>query len=125
MQRIARYDAQDTDYNTVFTNLWKNGVQLRTLDSLFVAVIYCCLSRVVTPVKKSIAMFDRQKLRALRKKHGPTQSAFAAKVGMDATMLSKYENGKHVPELKTLLKITEKLGLPITALLTTKSSARQ
>lgn len=42
-----------------------------------------------------------------------TQRAVAAKAGIDSTRMSKYETGEHEPPLKTLLKLSQVLDVPL------------
>lgn len=61
-------------------------------------------------------------VKELRKKIVPkvTQKEFALKVGITQTYLSQIENGKKLPTIETLDKISKALGIP-TPILTWKA----
>lgn len=55
----------------------------------------------------------------LRRKSGQTQEQLAAKAGLDAAMLSRYERGAHLPALPTLDEILRALGASVADLAAT------
>lgn len=59
------------------------------------------------------------KIKNCRIKKGLTQQTIADKVGVDVTTISKIENDKASPSLKTLLKIATVLDVEVEYLLNT------
>jgi len=49
----------------------------------------------------------KEKLKALRKKHGMTQEELAKKIGVSLSAVRHYENGRNLPSKKTMEKICE------------------
>lgn len=58
-----------------------------------------------------------QNIKRLRKQHGLPQERFALESGIDRTMLSKVERELTNPSLETLLKLANRLDVPIAELL--------
>lgn len=59
-----------------------------------------------------------QRLRSLREERGLTQQALARAAGIATDMVSRLENGHYSsPGLRTLLRIADGMGLPVSALL--------
>lgn len=52
-----------------------------------------------------------ERLRAARRRAGLTQRELAAKAGVSAMSISRYECGRRYPSGRTLLKITRALGI--------------
>lgn len=58
------------------------------------------------------------RLRSLREERGLTQQALARAAGIATDMVSRLENGHYSsPGLRTLLRIADGMGLPVSALL--------
>ncbi len=57
-----------------------------------------------------------KKLKALRKAKGLTQRELAGKCGIDYSSLCMYENGKRIPNMKTIAKLANALGCRISDL---------
>lgn len=57
-----------------------------------------------------------KRIGAGRKKCGLTQEAFAAKIGVSAQAVSKWENGHNLPDIDNLLIIAEVLKIPYASL---------
>lgn len=62
-------------------------------------------------------------LRELRKKQGMTQTELGARIGVTKSTVSMYESGTHEPDLATLRKIAEVLGVSLDVLLDRKQVA--
>lgn len=58
-----------------------------------------------------------QNIKKLRKQHGLPQERCALESGIDRTMLSKVERELTNPSLETLLKLANRLDVPIAELL--------
>ena len=58
------------------------------------------------------------KIKSLRQSKGMTQQDLAEKCGFEKASLSRIETGQTNSTLRTLLRITEALELPITSLFT-------
>jgi len=59
-----------------------------------------------------------QRLRSLREERGLTQQALAKAAGIATDMVSRLENGHYSsPGLRTLLRIADGMGLPVSTLL--------
>lgn len=58
-----------------------------------------------------------QNIKRLRKQHGLPQERTALESGIDRTMLSKVERELTNPSLETLLKLANRLDVPISDLL--------
>jgi transcriptional regulator with XRE-family HTH domain len=60
-----------------------------------------------TKVDPTIALAARfaQQLAALRAERGETQKQLAIRLGMTESMISRLENGEHLPSLRTLCRI--------------------
>ena len=56
-------------------------------------------------------------IRESRKILGLTTRELAEKVGVERTSVTKYENGKHLPDLRVLVRLSEALGVSVTKLL--------
>ena len=56
-------------------------------------------------------------MRELRKKQGFSQEAFADHVGLHRLAVGWIEQGRRVPSLKTLVKISHGLGISVSELL--------
>lgn len=58
-----------------------------------------------------------ERLKAARKKAGISQRELGVKVGMDESTASgrmnHYEKGRHVPDIDTLRKLANELGVPL------------
>lgn len=50
-------------------------------------------------------------IRAVRKEKGWSQDELAERSGLNASTISLLERGKHAPELGTLMRIVEALGM--------------
>ena len=59
---------------------------------------------------EALAAHCAASLLALRAKHGETQKALAARLGMTESMVSRLERGDHLPSLKTLCRIADAFG---------------
>ena len=59
-------------------------------------------------------------LKELRKKQGMTQTELGNKIGVTKSTVSMYESGMHEPDLGTLKKIAETLGVSLDVLLDRK-----
>lgn len=57
------------------------------------------------------------RLRALRQKHGLTQSDIAKKLSVDRTTYTKYENGRVCPDHQALVCIAELYGVSVDLIL--------
>lgn len=58
-----------------------------------------------------------QRMKELRKKRGFSQEAFADHVGLHRVAVGWIEQGRRVPSLKTLVKISQGLGISVSELL--------
>jgi transcriptional regulator with XRE-family HTH domain len=58
-----------------------------------------------------------KRLKELRKKRGFSQEAFADHAGLHRVAVGWIEQGKRVPSLKTLVKISQGLGISVSELL--------
>jgi transcriptional regulator with XRE-family HTH domain len=58
-----------------------------------------------------------KRMRELRKKRGFSQEAFADHVGLHRVAVGWIEQGRRVPSLKTLVKISHGLGISVSELL--------
>jgi transcriptional regulator with XRE-family HTH domain len=58
-----------------------------------------------------------KRLKQLRKKQGFSQEAFADHAGLHRVAVGWIEQGKRIPSLKTLLKISRGLGISLSELL--------
>jgi transcriptional regulator with XRE-family HTH domain len=58
-----------------------------------------------------------KRLRELRKKRGFSQEAFADHTGLHRVAIGWIEQGRRVPSLKTLVKISHGLGISVSELL--------
>jgi len=61
-----------------------------------------------------------KKLKELRKKQGMTQTELGSKIGVTKSTVSMYESGTHEPDIGTLKKIAEILGVSLDVLLDRK-----
>ena len=59
---------------------------------------------------EALAAHCAKQLIELRAKHGETQKALAARLGMTESMVSRLERGDHVPSLRTLCRIADAFG---------------
>lgn len=58
-----------------------------------------------------------KRMKELRKKRGFSQEAFADHAGLHRVAVGWIEQGKRVPSLKTLVKISQGLGISVSELL--------
>jgi transcriptional regulator with XRE-family HTH domain len=58
-----------------------------------------------------------QRMKELRKKRGFSQEAFADHAGLHRVAVGWIEQGRRVPSLKTLVKISQGLGISVSELL--------
>ncbi len=58
-----------------------------------------------------------KRMKELRKKRGLSQEAFADHAGLHRVAVGWIEQGKRVPSLKTLIKISHGLGISVSELL--------
>jgi transcriptional regulator with XRE-family HTH domain len=58
-----------------------------------------------------------KRIRELRKKRGLSQEAFADHAGLHRVAVGWIEQGRRVPSLKTLVKISQGLGISLSELL--------
>jgi transcriptional regulator with XRE-family HTH domain len=58
-----------------------------------------------------------QRMKELRKKRGFSQEAFADHAGLHRVAIGWIEQGRRVPSLKTLVKISQGLGISVSELL--------
>ena len=58
-----------------------------------------------------------KRMKELRKKRGYSQEAFADHAGLHRVAVGWIEQGKRVPSLKTLVKISRGLGISVSELL--------
>jgi transcriptional regulator with XRE-family HTH domain len=58
-----------------------------------------------------------KRMKELRKKRGLSQEAFADHAGLHRVAVGWIEQGKRVPSLKTLVKISQGLGISVSELL--------
>ena len=56
-------------------------------------------------------------IKEIRKKNNLTQAEFAERYGVTYQAVSKWENGKNIPDIMLLKKISEDFDTPIEALL--------
>ncbi len=54
-----------------------------------------------------------ESIRTLRKKPGPTQDQFAAKLGIKRSLIGAYEEGRAEPRLKLLQKMATLGGISL------------
>ena len=57
-----------------------------------------------------------EKIKALRLQHNLTQSQLAEKIGADQPLLARWENGKKIPSLPTLIKIAKNFNISLDTL---------
>jgi transcriptional regulator with XRE-family HTH domain len=69
----------------------------------------CGMQRVLSALAK--------RMRELRKKQGFSQEAFADHAGLHRVAVGWIEQGRRVPSLKTLVKISHGLGISVSELL--------
>ena len=55
----------------------------------------------------SLGDYMENNLRKLRKEHNLTQVALQMHTGIEQALLSKYENGEHIPPTETLIVLAE------------------
>lgn len=65
------------------------------------------------PVRMDICEAIGARVRSEREAQGISQSRFAAMVGVDQTYLSRLEQGRGNPTIRTLAKIAKGLGLEV------------
>ncbi len=65
------------------------------------------------------------KLKKMRKKFGLTQSQLAKKLGLSASTIGMYEQGRREPDSKILIKIANLFNLSVDYFLDTKKSKRR
>lgn len=58
--------------------------------------------------------FNSARIKELREVRGLTQEAFAKRIGGSKQLVSSWEAGDTMPQIKTLLKICTIFGVPIT-----------
>jgi transcriptional regulator with XRE-family HTH domain len=63
-----------------------------------------------------------EKLKRYRKRRGMSQKEFSAFLGISQNYLSEIETGVHLPSLKQIAKIAEKLNTTVAKLLNEKSA---
>ena len=56
-------------------------------------------------------------MKTLRKERGLTQIALQMKIGIEQSLLSKYENGERTPPTETLIRLADFYGVSIDYLL--------
>jgi transcriptional regulator with XRE-family HTH domain len=76
---------------------------------------------VVINQQDAISVNVGGKLRAMREERGLSIRALARASGISANALSVIERGKSSPSVSTLYKVTDALGVPITALFRTET----
>lgn len=64
-----------------------------------------------------------EKLKELRKMQGLTQTELGTRVGVMKSTISMYENGIHEPDIETLKRIADILGVSLDVLLDRKKQA--
>lgn len=62
-------------------------------------------------VPSNAAAFIGQRIADARKEGGWTQDEIAAKSGIDSSNIRKYENGRAMPNIHSLVRIAEALGV--------------
>ena len=58
-----------------------------------------------------------ERIKALRKARGMTQTELSRLTGIHRVSIAKYEMGKNEPGLKSLVKLCKVLGVPVETLL--------
>lgn len=69
------------------------------------------------PVKSALARAIGSRIQALRQERRWSQRALGAKLGIDTSKLSKYENGEHLPPHLTLVQIADAFGISLDVLM--------
>lgn len=69
------------------------------------------------PVRSALAEAIGSRIRALRQERRWSQTALCAKLGIDTSKLSKYENGEHLPPHLTLVQIADAFGVSLDLLM--------
>jgi transcriptional regulator with XRE-family HTH domain len=78
--------------------------------------------RTIRPVRNDLARALGSRIQALRAERRWSQRALGAKLGIDSTKLSKYENGEHLPPHLTLVQMADVLGVSLDLLLGRKAA---
>lgn len=91
-----------------------NSIGEKIIDFLHKAW-YTCTTRIVK-LKGETKMFG-ENLKGLRKKSGYTQQEFAKLLGISASAVGMYEQGRREPDQKLLLKMAQTLGVSVDRLL--------
>ncbi len=63
-----------------------------------------------------------ERIATARKKAGLTQKGLAEKLGVTAQAVSKWENGRNLPDIENLMQIAETVNVPYSSLLIEKGS---
>ena len=69
------------------------------------------------PVKSALAGAIGGRIQALRRDRQWSQRALGAKLGIETSKLSKYENGEHLPPHLTLVQIADAFGVSLDVLM--------
>ena len=97
--------------------LRRNG-SIYDIDSTAVrALVDRDLASQLQKAKKDVTTELGQRLREKRRSLGCTQTELAKKTGLDQSLISKMEQGKHQPRFATLSKYAKGLRLTVTELL--------
>lgn len=64
--------------------------------------------------------FLAKNLKKAREKRGLTQEQLASKLSISTSTVGMYEQGRRQPDIKTLIKLSNELNIPISVLLETK-----
>src|ERR1044071_1748894 len=75
------------------------------------------------PVKSALAGSIGGRIQALRQEQQWSQRALGAKLGIETSKLSKYENGEHLPPHLTLVQIADAFCVSLDMLMGRKTAA--
>jgi len=73
-------------------------------------------------VKSALAGAIGGRIQSLRRERQWSQRALCAKLGIDTSKLSKYENGEHLPPHLTLVRIADAFGVSLDELMGRKAA---
>lgn len=74
------------------------------------------------PVKSALAGAIGGRIQALRRDRQWSQRALGARLGVETSKLSKYENGEHLPPHLTLVQIADTFGVSLDVLMGRKTA---
>ncbi len=97
--------------------LFSHEGELFEIDALAVKTL---LSKpeheVVNEQSKETATQVGERIRSVRKKESLTQQELSQNTGIDQAIISKIENGKHIPRYDTLKRIADGMGISVSRL---------